>query len=121
MLADRSNSSATIIPFPIRSGNDNRFTTADRMELLRWEAGGGSGIRLAIYNRLDDDPPEVGEFASIYPANGAWAAWGAVRQGRAIRVWRARDGRDIGRFATMGEALAAVSHSVDTALAGKTA
>ena len=113
MRADFSQRSATIIPFPGRSDKDNRFTAADRMELLRWEAGGGSGVRLAIYNRLDDDPPEVGEFASIYPENGAWAAWGAVRQGRAIRVWRARDGRDIGRFATMGEALAAVSHSAE--------
>ena len=113
MRVDRSDRSASIIPFPVRSGNDNRFTTADRMELLRWEAGGDTGVRLAIYNRRDDDPPEVGEFASIYPRNGAWAAWGAVRQGRAIRVWRARDGRDIGRFATMGEALAAVSHSAE--------
>ena len=70
-----------------------------------------ASVRLAIHNRRHDDPPEVGEFASIYPADGSWAKWGAVRQGRAISVWRSRDGRDIGRFATMSEALEAVTGS----------
>ncbi len=86
----------------------NRFTAADRAALLGWEAR-REGMRLAIHRRRDDDAPEVGEFASIYQADARWAAWGAARQGRAIRVWRARDGRDIGRFATMGEALDAVT------------
>ncbi len=101
--------SATIVPFPSSASATNRFTAADRMELLRWEAHAKGGVRLAIYNRRHDDPPEVGEFASIYPPNTRWAAWGAVRQGRAISVWRTGDGRDIGRFETMGEALAAVT------------
>lgn len=87
---------------------DNRFTTADRMALANLEARDQS-VRLAIHKRRHDDPPEVGEFASIYAANGRWASWGAVRQGRAISVWRSRDGRDIGRFATMSEALEAVT------------
>ena len=96
---------AEIIPF---RRLENRFTTADRLALAHLQARDHS-VRLAIHNRRHDDPPEVGEFASIYPANGRWAAWGAVRQGRAISVWRSRDGRDIGRFATMSEALAAVT------------
>ncbi len=96
---------ADIIAF---SDHANRFTAADRAALLSWEAN-GQGIRLAIHRRRDDDPPEVGEFASIYQDDARWAAWGAARQGGAIRVWRARDGRDIGRFATMPEALAAVT------------
>ena len=103
--------SAQIIPFPSRPNRDNRFTTADRLELMRWEASRADGVRFAIHDRCPDDAPEVGEFASLYPRNAAWAAWGAVRQGRAIAVWRSGDGRDIGRFATMGEALAAVSNS----------
>jgi hypothetical protein len=101
--------SATIITFPSNAGRANHVTAADRMALLQWEARDQGGIRLAIHKRRHDDPPEVGEFASIYPPNGRWAAWGAVRQGRAISVWRAGDGRDIGRFETMGEALAAVT------------
>ncbi len=109
MPADRAIKTADIIPFPAQPGTANRFTAADRMELLRWEARDQGGVRLAIYARRHDDPPEVGEFASIYPPDEPWAAWGAVRQGRAISVWRAGDGRDIGRFPTMGEALAAVA------------
>ncbi len=97
--------SAEIIAFTDRV---NRFTAADRATLLQWQARRHE-VRLAIHKRRHDDPPEVGEFASIYPADTRWAAWGAARQGRAIRVWRARDGRDIGRFETMGEALAAVT------------
>ena len=96
---------AEIIAF---SDHANRFTTADRAALLSWEMQ-GTGVRLAIHQRRDDDPPEVGEFASIYQGEARWAAWGAARQGRAIRVWRAGDGRDIGHFATMREALAAVT------------
>ena len=107
MCNDATVSTAEIIPF---RRPDNRFTTADRMAVARWEARDHS-VRLAIYNRRHDDPPEVGEFASIYPANGRWAAWGAVRQGQAINVWRSRDGRDIGRFETMNEALEAVTSS----------
>jgi hypothetical protein len=109
MPAEQAILSADIIPFPTNPGDANRFTAADRIALLRWEALERDGVRLAIHIRRPDDPPEVGEFASIYPPNAPWAAWGAVRQGRAISVWRARDGRDIGRFATMGEALAAVT------------
>ena len=107
----RPRASADIIQLVPRLDAANHFTTADRVELLRWQLREQGGVRLAIHKRRHDDPPEVGEFASIYPHDGAWAAWGAVRQGRAINVWRARDGRDIGRFDTMGEALAAVTNS----------
>lgn len=105
MSDDRPASTAEIFAFRYP---DNRFTTADRMALARLEARNHS-LRLAIHKRRHDDPPEIGEFASIYAADGRWATWGAVRQGRAISVWRARDGRDIGRFATMSEALEAVT------------
>ena len=111
MPADSATRCADIIPFAAPASAANRFTTADRLEFLRWEARDQGGARLAIHKRRHDDPPEVGEFASIYPPNGRWAAWGAVRQGRAISVWRSRDGRDIGRFATRGEALAAMARS----------
>ena len=96
---------AKIIPF---RRPENRFTTADRMALARLEAH-NHGVRMAIHNRRHDDPPEIGEYASIYADDPLWATWGAVRQGQAISVWRSRDGRDIGRFATMSEALDAVT------------
>ncbi len=107
MPDDPAAKTADIIPF---RRPDNHFTTADRIALAHLEARDHS-VRLAIHKRRHDDPPEIGEFASIYPANGRWATWGAVRQGRAISVWRSRDGRDIGKFATMSEALEAVTGS----------
>ena len=103
MSVNETSKTAEILAFRKPEG---RFTVADRMALAQLQA---RGVRLAIHKRRDGDPPEVGEFASIYPADGCWASWGAVRQGRAISVWRARDGRDIGRFETMSEALDAVT------------
>jgi hypothetical protein len=116
MPDDRPANSADIIAFlpaakAIGALAANRFTTADRLDMMRWQAAHEGGVRLAIHNRREDDPPEVGEFASIYPTNGRWAAWGAARQGRKICVWRSRDGRDIGRFETMGEVLAVVAQA----------
>ncbi len=116
MSDDRPAHSAEIIAFStaaavLAAQPDNCFTTADRMAMMRWQASDRTGLRLAIHKRRSDDPPEVGEFASIYPANGRWAAWGAVRKGREICVWRSGDGQDIGRFATMGEVLAAVGNT----------
>ena len=102
-MSDKPFGTAEIIAFRRPT---NRFTTADRMALARLQA---RGVRLAIHKRHRDDPPEVEEFASIYPPDGSWAHWGAVRQGRAISVWRSRDGQDIGRFETMTEALEAVT------------
>jgi hypothetical protein len=122
MSDDRPAHSAEIIAFTpfakaLGAPDGNRFTTADRLDMMRWQAADQGGVRLAIHKRRDDDPPEVGEFASIYPANGRWAAWGAVRQGRKICVWRSHDGRDIGRFETMGEVLAAVGQAALTSQA----
>lgn len=118
MPPDSAVRSADIIPFTRPASMPNCFTTADRLELLRWESHNAGRARLAIHKRRHDDPPEIGEFASIYPRDGRWADWGAVRQGRAISVWRARDGRDIGRFATMGEALAALGGATAKRRAG---
>ncbi len=112
MAADHSIKTAEIIRFPLSRAASNTFTARDRLEVMDWETKAGDGIRLFIHKRHEGDPPEVGEYASIYQANGAWAAWGAVRQGGAISVWRARDGRDVGRFETMSEVLAMLSEYV---------
>ena len=102
---------AEIVDFRQASRAANIFTARDRLDVLSWEAGSRGDIRLAIHKRHDSDPPEVGEFVSIYPANACWAAWGAARQGRKIALWRARDGRELGQFETMGEVLALVTGS----------
>ena len=105
MLADSPVRSAEIINLSDRL---NRFSTADRLALMEWQALGET-FRLTIHKRLPDDPPEIGEFASIYRGSGHWASWGVARHGRTLRVWRATDGHDLGRFESMREALAAVT------------
>ncbi len=109
MSADLSTTSAMIIAFPKREVTAHVFTAKDRLEVMHWEAQDCGGLRLSIHKRAEGDPPDVGEYASIYPANAPWAAWGAVRQGAQISVWRTRDGRDLGRFKTMGEVLAVLA------------
>ena len=116
MSSDPAVQTADIIPFVAFVGARGHFTAADRIELLQWQAQEAHEMRLAIHRRVEGDPPEVGEFASIYPRNDRWAAWGAVRQGRDISIWRSRDGRDIGRFPTMTEALAAVTGRLEPRL-----
>ena len=106
MSASPSSTSAKIIPFPKRPVAPHVFTARDRLDVMHWLAEDRGGIRLSIHKCAEGDPPDVGEYASIYPANAPWAAWGAVRQGASISVWRARDGKDLGRYDTMQEVLA---------------
>ncbi len=113
MKRERNTTGATILPFPTQRRPENWLTTLDRVEALRWEAdeAAAEGVRVAIYNRQQNDAPEVGDFVSIYRGDERWAAWGAARRGRSIKLWRSANGADIGEFATMQEALAAVSRT----------
>ncbi len=111
MEGNQTSGGATVLHFPTPPRPGNWFTLLDRAQALRWEAdeAAARGVRLAIHRRQQDDPPEVGDFLSIYPANEVWAAWGVARRGQSLRLWRSANGADIGEFATMQEALAAVS------------
>jgi hypothetical protein len=111
MKCERSLVGATVLRFPPKPRPENWLTLLDRAQALRWEADEAAtrGVRLAIHRRQEDDPPEVGDFVSIYRANEVWAAWGVARRGPSLRLWRSANGADIGEFATMQEALAAVS------------
>jgi hypothetical protein len=102
--------SAKILRFPTRPRIENYLTLLDRTQALRWQADEATrhGVRLAIHQRQQDDPPEIGDFVSIYRLNEMWAAWGVARRGASLRLWRSATGADIGEFATMREALAVV-------------
>ncbi len=103
--------SATILRFPVQTRPANYLTLLDRTQALRWQADEADrrGVRLAIYHRRQDDPPEIGDFVSIYRQNERFAAWGVARRGPSLRLWRSATGADIGEFATMREALAVVA------------
>ena len=105
MLAQPPAHTAEVVNFLDRLA---RFTVADRATLVSWQAY-CQEFWMTIHRRLPDDPPEIGDFVSIYKGDDQWAFCGAARFGRFIQVWRARDGQDIGRFDTMSAALAAIT------------
>jgi hypothetical protein len=114
MKQGQSLAGAVILRFPTQLRRaENWLTLVDRVQALRWQQdeAANRGVRLAIYRRQQDDPPEIGDFVSIYRANEMWAAWGVARRGPSLRLWRSANGADIGEFASMQEALAAVSNT----------
>ena len=64
--------------------------------------------RMVIHDRDDGDASEVGNFLSVYLSGQAWSRWGFARAGASIRAWCCLTGADVGEFASMNEALAAV-------------
>ncbi len=64
--------------------------------------------RLVIHERSAFDPPEVESFLGVYRRGEVWARWGIARCGAQLTAWSSATGRDIGRFASMEEALRAV-------------
>ena len=92
----------------------NRLTLRDRMELDRWSdvaRGRGAG-RLVLHERLEGDPSEVGNYVAVYAGDGGWASWGLSRRLGGIVVWDSVSGADIGRFASMHEALSWVLEAI---------
>lgn len=85
----------------------NRFTLRDRLDLDRWAeiAQARGGARLAVHERQDGDPSDVGNYAAVYAAGCCWSSWGLSRRPGGIVVWNSATGRDRGRFASVHEAL----------------
>jgi hypothetical protein len=82
----------------------------DRMEIaaLQGKLQHFGYDRMVIHDRISCDPPEVDCFLSIYRNGEAWARYGLARCGSTILAWCSVTSADIGRFASMGEALEAV-------------
>ncbi len=92
----------------------NRLTLRDRMELDRWSdlAHGRGAGRLVLHERQEGDPSEVGNYVAVYAGDGGWASWGLSRRLGGIVVWDSVSGADIGRFASMHEALSWVLEAI---------
>ncbi|MDT7952347.1 MAG: hypothetical protein RQ966_12665 [Acetobacteraceae bacterium] len=75
------------------------FTPRDRDDLAKWSVGD----RLVSISGSD-----MGTFAMLYEGKRPWASWGVVRQGRSVLLWDCVTHADIGLFASMIDALAAV-------------
>jgi hypothetical protein len=64
--------------------------------------------RMVIHERGPCDPPDLDSFLSIYRRGEAWARWGVARCGSSVLAWCSVSGRDVGRFASVGDALGAL-------------
>ncbi len=100
---------AIVIPFArhvARAG----LSLRDRMEVASWQGQlqGFGCDRMVIHERASCDPPEVDCFLSIYRQGEAWARWNLARCGSTILAWCSVTGTDIGRFASVGDALRAL-------------
>jgi len=91
----------SIVPFrmPISAG----FTRFDMRQLSSWNA---EGFRVEI-----DAMPcceQLGQFAMIYEGESCWASWAVGREGEKVLLWDCITLQTLGRFDTIGHALAAI-------------
>ena len=86
------------------------LTARDRMDIFDWqEAAKVAGYdRMVIHDRDYGDAQEVGNFLSVYRHGESWSRWGFARQGRTISSWCCLTSMDMGRFASLRDALGAV-------------
>jgi hypothetical protein len=106
---DVAGPTAIIIPFAGRVSRTG-LSLRDRMEVASWQAQADhyGYDRMVIHERAACDPPDVDSFLSIYRQGEAWARWGLARCGSTVLAWCSVTGADIGRYATIGEALRAL-------------
>jgi hypothetical protein len=68
--------------------------------------------RLTIHEHSLFDPPELESFLSVYRDGARWARWSLARRGAWVFAWCSTTGVDVGRFASMSEALRALLGTV---------
>jgi hypothetical protein len=80
------------------------------MDATMWqEAARRHGFdRLVVHERAPDDPPDVESFISLYRRGEQWARWGIARCGSSVLAWCSFTGADVGRFASVADALSAL-------------
>lgn len=97
-----------VVAFARRAPERPLFSWRDRIALERWS---GAAARLGITRvRLEVPAPGdlsgVGDFLLIYAGGGEWARWGVgARDDGMVELWAMADGRTLGCFATLAEAL----------------
>jgi hypothetical protein len=100
-------SAANVVPFATRPGSGARLTLGDRMDATMWQenARRHGYDRLIVHERSPDDAPEVESFISLYRRGEHWARWGIARSGSSVLAWCSLSGADVGRFASVADAL----------------
>ena len=91
-----------IEPFKLRA--------ADKIDICRWEAEGGShGVARIAIHEGSGVCEEDADVALLYAPSVPWARWGVARRGSELLLWRCNDGQDLGLFGSMREAIDAAS------------
>ncbi len=83
------------------------FRSHDLIALACWvrRADAHGYRRTLLEDGTSDGEPEEGAYVLIYPPSSDWASWGVLRDGAEIVVWHCGTGADLGRFASMLQAL----------------
>ncbi len=99
-----------VIAFKASAKSAVYLTSIDRVELNDWrEPARAAGYdRLNIHECEGNADGEYGDFVCLYRRGEAWSRWGFARKGTVINVWCCLTGTDIGAFASMTSAFAAV-------------
>lgn len=86
---------------------DYGFNSYDLIALACWmqQADGHGYRRMLIERGSGESRPDEGGYVLVYAPGREWASWGLSRCGTEIVVWQCSDGADLGRFATMLQAL----------------
>src|SRR5271156_756826 len=98
---------AQVIAFRPAPNPGARLSLRDRMDIAAWRdpASTRGFDRLVIHERASFDPPDLDSFLGIYRRGDAWASWNVARCGAWVLAWCSSSGADIGRFASVADAL----------------
>lgn len=100
--------SAQVIAFPSPGERANRLTSRDWQDVTAWSFGVRRGGELVVHERERYGAADVADIISVYRRGERWASWCLARSGRVVHAWRCTDGRDVGEWPTMREALDAI-------------
>ncbi len=103
--------SGVVLAFARPLATGNHFRLRERVELLEWaDWARGLGICRVSLERAEphDDRQEVGDFVLIYDESTEWARWAVAPEQGCYLLWSPNSGQTIGRFPTLGAALAAI-------------
>ncbi len=105
-----------IIAFSNRAPSGTRLLTRDKIDLCLWETicDDPEISRVVIYESSTTGEVRGGDLVLIYGPQTPWARWGLAREDGRIVLWECGHGVDIGRFATMREALQALEQNAAT-------
>lgn len=89
------------------------FTPADQRILAAWALDTSHGYdRLHVERGVLEDGTWT-SYALAYVPGQAWSTWGLMRRGDHVEVWQCANGKNLGRYPRMVDALASLPHATN--------